>query len=216
MVSDLTVYDIGGKEVEKITLPEILKPQKKYTHLVAEVIKGYLSNLRAGTACTKTRAEVSGGGRKPWRQKHTGRARAGSIRSPLWRKGGIIFGPKPRSYYLDIPKRMRRLALVASLADRIESGDVRIVTEVKVTAPRTSLAEKILKEQFGEFGSALVIVEKIDQDLKRAFRNLGGKENPARLKDAQSINAYDILWPEKILISQRAFEFLMEKRLKLN
>ena len=214
MDKNLIVYDTGGKEVEKITRPEVLSPQKKYSHLVAEVIKGYLSNLRAGTACTKTRAEVSGGGHKPWRQKHTGRARAGSIRSPLWRKGGIIFGPKPRSYYLEIPRRMRRQALLAAMADRIDSGDVRLVSEIKVSEPRTAAGEKILREQFNQYKSLLVIVDKVSPDLARAFGNLAGKENPVRLATAATVTAYDILWPDKILISRDAFQLLLEKRLK--
>lgn len=204
-MKSIDVIDIfTGKKLETIDIPEkIVKyfDYKNPEHLIHEVVTAYLSNQRQGTHSTKTRAEVRGGGKKPWRQKHTGRARAGSVRSPLWRKGGIVFGPKPRDYYINIPKKKKCIAKYISLADKIKSNNLVVAHNLDLSSYKTKEMVKILKNLNFDSEKVLLVDTKIGTNLKLATRNLPKVES----KRISDINTYDILNHTKIVISKEAF-----------
>src|SRR6266480_3265662 len=133
----LTVKDINGRGQGELEVKFPLIADGKGTQAVHDAVVAYLANQRMGTACTKTMGEVAGTGKKPWRQKGTGRARAGSFASPLWRGGGVVFGPKPRDYTINVPKKVKALAFRKALSERLIAGDVVIVDEIKVSSPKT-------------------------------------------------------------------------------
>jgi len=135
--SELSVLDTKGKEIEKVKLDKGVFDGKVNTALIQQAVVAYLANQRKGLAATKTRGQVRGGGAKPWRQKGTGRARVGSNRSPIWRGGGITFGPRPRSYYQDMPKKMRALALKSALNAKLRDKQILIINDLVVSSPKT-------------------------------------------------------------------------------
>lgn len=174
-----------------------------------QVVKMYEANKRQGTASSKTRAAVAGGGRKPWRQKGTGRARAGSIRSPLWKGGGVVFGPHPRDYSYGLPQNIRREALRSSLNSKYNEKAILVLDEVKIDRPKTKEFKKILSSlKLNE--KALFILDEIDENLKLASRNL--KE--VSLKRAQDLNALDVLKVKKLVLTKQALLILEKKLLK--
>ncbi len=196
---DIQVLNSEGKEVGKATLPEAIfgaKPQKTLLH---EVVLAYLANQRDGNAHTKTKSEVSGGGHKPWKQKHTGRARAGSTRSPLWRKGGVVFGPKPRSYRQELPRGKQLLALAQALSARQAEGGVRVVDALSIAKPKTSAVAGLL-EAVKASGRTIVVLDKVDATLKIAARNI--PELSLRL--ASDLTAYEVLNARSIVIAKGA------------
>ncbi|MCS7228331.1 MAG: 50S ribosomal protein L4, partial [Endomicrobia bacterium] len=146
----LSVIDCTtGQQVEEVNIPDTLLKYFDYKHpeyILHEYVVAYLNNQRRGTHSTKTRAEVKGGGRKPWVQKHTGRARQGSIRSPLWRKGGVVFGPKPADYYINLPKKKKKLAKYLSLVEKIKSNNIIVVKNFELKSNKTKEAIQILKQ----------------------------------------------------------------------
>lgn len=189
-----------------VELPDEVFGQAPNQALIWEAVRAYQANQRSGVASTRTRGEVSGGGRKPWRQKHTGRARAGSIRSPLWRGGGAVFGPKPRSYEVRLPKRKRRAALISALSEMVREERVRVVKEVKLTRPKTKELYELLKG-FGLAGHrVLMLVSRLDENLKLSARNLP----KVSVMPAQSLNAYEALRHEYLLFTQAGLASLLE------
>ncbi|MCD6223384.1 MAG: 50S ribosomal protein L4 [Deltaproteobacteria bacterium] len=164
---------------------------------VSRIVKAYLANSRRGTASSKTRGDVSGGGKKPWRQKGTGRARAGSIRSPLWVGGGVCFGPKPRTYKEKINKKERKKVYLWALSKKIIDGDLLVVEEFDFSSPKTKEACKILKNLNIEKGLVIVSGDMINTIL--SMRNIKRID----LKETHSVNAYDILRYKKIVIPQK-------------
>ncbi len=142
---ELTVKDKNGKVVETMTIPDDVFPESTNVHLLYLAVKSFLDNQRSGTAKTKTRGEVSGGGKKPWRQKGTGRARHGSIRSPIWRGGGVVFGPVPRSFYHSLPKKERRQSMLLALADKMAGQALTVVDALDLSVPKTKEAASFLK-----------------------------------------------------------------------
>ena len=138
-------YDVNGKELGNIELPASVFNENINEHAVHQVVVSQLAKIRQGTASTKTRGEVSGGGKKPWRQKGTGRARHGSIRSPLWVGGGVTFGPKPRSYDKKVPRKVKKLALRSILTDKLESGSLIVLEELSFDKPKTSQMVEVLR-----------------------------------------------------------------------
>jgi len=173
-----------------------------------QAVKMYEANRRQGNASTKTRAVVSGGGRKPWAQKHTGRARAGSIRSPLWKGGGTIFGPHPRDYSYTLPQSIRREALKSSLNAKYNEKAIMIMDEVKVGSPKTKEFKKILDaNKLAE--KALFVLDKIDNNLKLASRNL----KTVTLRRAEDLNALDVLHTKKLVLTKSALSTLEKKLL---
>jgi large subunit ribosomal protein L4 len=201
------IYDLQGKEKGTMNLPTIFET-KISPALMHEVVVGFLSGLRSGTHSTKTRAEVSGGGRKPWKEKGTGNARAGSNRSPLWRKGGIIFGPKPRSYYQNLPQQKRRLSLQMALTAKTNEGTLMVIDSFVVAEPKTKKMVEILSNLKLVDDKVLVVVEKIDANMKMAARNV---QNLV-IAEAKNINTYQVLWAKKVVLTSAAVEMLNSRQ----
>ena len=161
-----------------------------------QVVTAQLAAARSGTASTKSRGEVRGGGRKPWRQKGLGRARQGSIRGPHWAGGGVAHGPKPRDYTQRTPKKMKRLALKSALSARASEQAVKVVDDFDWSAPKTKLARELLSAM-GVEGKALVVINQIDGTAARSFRNLPH----VRLSEPGHVTAYDVLWADQLVFT---------------
>jgi large subunit ribosomal protein L4 len=177
------------------------------TQAVHDAVVAYMAAQRSGTACTKTAGEVAGTNKKPWRQKGTGRARAGSFRSPLWRGGGVVFGPKPRDFTKKVNQKTRQLALRKALSERLKAGDVVVVDDLKLEAPKTKGMLGIL-QALGLEGTTLVVAGP-DKNLALASRNLPNVE----LTTGEMLTTYQVLKPAKLLFTRGAFE-KVEARLK--
>ena len=201
------LYSFSGEatEPEKTELDDRLFGADVNADLLYRAVRMQLANRRQGTHSTKTRGEVRGGGRKPWRQKGTGRARAGSRRSPLWVGGGTVFGPKPRSYKIKLTKKMKRGALVSALSDRAKDGRVVLIDRIQFDEPKTKAALALL-DRLGLTGSTLVVVgsEECVKEARKSFANL------PRVKciPSQGINVYDIIRHENLLLTLSAMEEL--------
>lgn len=186
---------VGEHTGQKALDPDIfgIEPNLAVLH---QVVTAQRAAARSGTANTKTRAEVRGGGRKPWRQKGLGRARHGSIRSPQWRGGGVVFGPKPRSYAQRTPKKMKRLALLSALSSRAADGKIKIVESFDWDAPKTKTAVELLSA-IGADRKALVVIGSGDGIVVRSMRNL----QKVRTLDVGQLNTYDVLWADTIVFT---------------
>ncbi len=204
--TSLPVYNSKGKEVETIELAKEIFDGKVNKGVLYHAVRSYNANQRQGTASTKTISEVSGGGKKPWAQKGTGRARAGSIRSPLWRGGGITFGPHPRDYHYKIPKKVKRLALVSALNSKWLEKNLIIIDSLSVDEPKTKKFKEIL-DALKLKGKTLFIVDMIDDKVARAASNL--KE--VKLKNCQDFSTADLLLSDKVVLSKAALNKLPER-----
>lgn len=203
---EVEVINQTGAKLEKLELPAAIFGVKVNPSLLHEVVRMYQANKRRGTASTKGRGEVSGSGRKPWRQKGTGRARVGSIRSPLWRKGGIIFGPKPRDYSYALPRKKLKLALSQALSDKLNNGELMVADKIEVANPRTKEMARIIKDlNLGE--KVLLVVAGADEKLKRASRNIPS----LGLTTALDLNAYQVLWHHKVILTKEALAGLEQR-----
>src|SRR5881394_3042675 len=167
----LTVKDINGKEKGQLEVTFPLVEGGRGTQAVHDTIVAYQAAQRMGTACTKTMGEVNGTGKKPWRQKGTGRARAGSFASPLWRGGGVVFGPKPRDFGKKVSRKTKQLALRKALSERLKAGDVVVVDDLKLESPRTKDFVGVLSA-LDLSGSALIVAQGVDKNLTLASRNV--------------------------------------------
>ncbi len=201
----LPVMTQEGKVSGEVAVPEAVFSYPVKRHILYETVVNYLANQRTGTTSTKTRGEVSGSNRKPWRQKGTGRARVGSIRSPLWRKGGTVFGPKPRDYGYELPSQVKRNALKSALALKYGEKRLLLVENLNLTQPKTKQAAQILRQL--QVDSALVVDLADNKNLFLALRNVPR----AKAVDARKLNAYDVLRFNWLIISQRAFDSLMAR-----
>lgn len=190
----------GNKKGEVVLNPEVFGSRVN-ERLLELVRNAYSANLRHGTADTKTRKEVQGGGKKPWKQKGTGRARASSIRSPIWKGGGVVFGPHPRSYFVNMPKGMRLQALISALSLRGEQKNLMLLEDVKLESAKTREWAEIVNALPLEKKKTLCVVKDFSENLNRACRNL---ENWVEVRRAKDINAYHILQREKLVIEQDA------------
>lgn len=199
------VLDNSGKSLKEISVPAEVFSAPVKEHLLWEAVRNHRANQRRGTAATKTRSAVSGGGRKPWRQKGTGRARAGSNRSPLWRGGGTTFGPQPRDYSYRMPRKAKRAALKSALAMKLADKQLLVMDSLEFTEPKTKQAVGLLKKL--ELTSALVVDSHENRNLVLAMRNI------PRVKtvDFNQLNVYDVLNYKGLVFSKRAFDSLMEK-----
>ena len=204
---EVSVRDVAGREVERLPLNESLWGGAAKVRVLAQAVQAYRANLRAGTASTKRRGEVSGGGKKPWKQKHTGRARAGSIRSPLWRGGGSVFGPKPRDFGVALPKAIRRKALLESLKGKLHDQELVVIDRLAATEPKTKPFAG-LAETFGVAKKSIIVLEEFQEALVKSLRNLAGFE----LRRADDLNALDVLNASKVLLTKGAFQ-RVEQRL---
>ena len=193
-MSKVTLYNVEGQDVGEFELDDTVFGIVPNESVVHEAVVLHLASLRRGTVGVKTRAMVSGGGKKPYRQKGTGRARAGSNRSPLWRKGGVIFGPKARSYSFTIPRKKRRLALKSVLSDKVANGNFIVIDDLKMDHPSTKTMVQLLRK-LGVEKKALVVTESNEAIL--SARNIAGVK-PSK---ASNINVYDVLNHDKMVIS---------------
>jgi large subunit ribosomal protein L4 len=195
------VLNTKGEKVNTVTLSPDVFEVKASSALVHEVVTAYLANERRGTHSTKTRGEVSGGGIKPWKQKHTGNARAGSNRSPLWRHGGVTFGPKPRSYNQPVPPAKRRLALKAVLSSFVKDGKLRVIENLSVTEAKTKRAKELLTS-LKLVPKSVLIVEAIPEILNRAMRNIP----TVRMRLARDLTSYQALLADELVFTRAALD----------
>lgn len=208
-MAEIQVYNIKGQSVGKISLDKDIFNGEVNEAILHQVVRMYEANQRQGTASTKTRSDVHGGGKKPWRQKGTGRARAGTIRSPLWRGGGIVFGPHPRDYSYSVPKSVKRIALISSLNSKINNNELIILDDLKLEKPKTKEFTSVLKNIKAE-DKPLVVLEGKDEAVIRASRNI-----PALLlRDYKALNAYEILKQHKVVLTQKALSALTKLLVK--
>jgi len=198
---ELPVHNIKGENIGEISLRDDIFNTKINKYLVHQVVKHYLANKRRGTASTKNRSEVRGGGVKPWKQKGTGRARAGTNRSPIWVGGGITFGPAPRDYSFSLPKKMKVVALNSVLSDKVKNKEFIIIDKLFLEKNKTKRMVEILKN-LQAFKKPLIIIEKEDNDIAQALRNIKG----AKVLPASKINAYDLINQGKIIITKDALQ----------
>ena len=196
------LVDSNGNILGKVDLPDSLFSVKVNPYLIHEAFVAQRASNRRGTASTKTRAEVSGGGCKPWRQKGTGRARVGSIRNPVWRGGGVAFGPHPRSYNVPIPKRKKRAAIKQLLTSKAEEGKIKVIDEVKIEEAKTRLAYEILKKNHLDDKNILIVIDQMQEIQKRAIANLP----KAKLVVWKDLNVLDLVTFDYILMSRAALE----------
>jgi large subunit ribosomal protein L4 len=199
------VLDKNGNKTAEIDLPAAIFGGPVNDHLLYEAAVNYQANQRRGTACTKTRAEVSGSNRKPWRQKGTGRARAGATRNPLWRKGGTTYGPRPRSYFYDLPKATKTAALRSALAAKQADNAILVVEDLILTAARTREAALLLKGL--KVDSALIVDDRGNGNLFTALRNIPR----VKAADWRTVNTHDVLSHKWLVLSRKALESLVEK-----
>jgi large subunit ribosomal protein L4 len=200
------LLDMKGKEVGKIDLPEKafgVRPDKTLLHEVTTI---YLANQRLGTAHTKTRGEVSGGGKKPWKQKGTGRARAGSSRSPIWRKGGVAFGPRAHSYRQELPKAKAKKALSQALSSRVLDGGLIVIDKLALDGAKTKQVAEILKA-LNAHNKSMIVIDQPDPTLTRAAKNIPG----LKIMLASHLNTYEVLVFKKIILTKSALEKLAPK-----
>ena len=204
----LSVKDINGNDSGELEVKFPLVEGGRGTQAVQDTVVAYRANQRMGTACTKNVGEVAGTNKKPWRQKGTGRARAGSFQSPLWRGGGVVFGPKPRDFGKKVPRQTKQLALRKALTERLNAGDVLVVEDFKLDSPKTRGFVEVLN-RFQLNGTALVVTPSAEQNLRLAARNL----SQVQVTTADVLNTYHVLWPSKLIFTRSAFE-KVEERLK--
>ncbi|GBD95243.1 MAG TPA: 50S ribosomal protein L4 [Nitrospirae bacterium] len=204
-MAQIEIINNENKSVGKADLPDDIFGVDINKGLLHEVVRNHLANKRQGTASTKTKGLVRGGGRKPYKQKGTGRARAGSIRSPLWKGGGTVFGPRPRDYSYKLPKKVKWTALSSALSAKYADGEVIVIDDLTITEPRTK-AVKGLLDSLGLKNNVLIIVPEKNAALELAARNIPAV-NVARVNE---LNVYAILSHKKLLISRDAVERMKE------
>lgn len=204
-MAKVQILDQTGKKTKEINAPEDILSYPVKEHLIYEAVVNYRANQRRGTASTKTRGEVRGGGRKPWRQKGTGRARAGSTRSPLWRSGGITFGPKPRDYSYKIPRKAKRNALKSAIAMKFAEKQLMVLDSLEFKEPKTKEGVNFLRQLNLE--SALVVENQENRNVFLSLRNIP----KIKAIDFSQVNIYDVLNHKSLVFTQKAFESLMER-----
>jgi large subunit ribosomal protein L4 len=202
----LTVKDIKGKSAGELEVKFEVIENSKGTQAVHDAVTAYRAAQRSGTACTKTAGEVQGSNKKPWKQKGTGRARAGSFRSPLWRGGGVVFGPKPRDFSKKVNGSTKKLALRKALGERLKMGDVTIVSDFKLDAPKTKEFLSAL-DALEIDGTTLVVSESKDDNLIRSARNVPYVE----VTTGDALNTYQVLRSDKLVFTKGAFEQIEQR-----
>lgn len=208
----LPIYNTEGKEVDTLKLDAKVFNGTLNKAAIYQAVCAYRANQRKGLAATKTRGEVSGGGRKPWRQKGTGRARAGSIRSPLWRHGGVIFGPHPRDFSYSLPKKIKRLALISSLNEKLNESNIIVLDGLNASSPKTKeMAGMFSKLKLSYAGkrkySNLLLLDKLDNKLKLALRNIGSID----VNLAKDTHVYELMSHRKLIITKDGLEALVHR-----
>jgi large subunit ribosomal protein L4 len=200
------VLDTKGNKLEQITLDKSVFGGVVHEITLAQYLRVYLANQRQGTASTKTRSEVSGSGKKPWRQKGTGRARVGTKRNPIWRHGGVAHGPKPKDWGLDLNKRARKLAIKSALTQVLSSESTFIINEFNLQTPKTKDAVKAL-EPFNLEGRTLLVLDKLDENISKGLSNI---ENIS-FAMPDNLNAYSLVNAKNVIFTKEAIQKLTEK-----
>lgn len=203
---ELSIVDNKNKKVGSLKVSEDVFGADINEHLLHDVVVMQLANKRRGTASTKIRDEVRGGGKKPWRQKGTGRARAGSSRSPLWRGGGIVFGPKPRDYSYKVPKKVRKIALKSALSFKAKNNDIIVLDKLKSKLSKTKEVALLLKD-LKILDKVLFLIEQENKSLQLAARNLPN----ARVLNLAGLNVYDLLYSSKLILTRDTISKIEEK-----
>ena len=201
---NVALYDIKGQNIGDIALSEEIFGQPVNAAVMHEVVVAHLANCRQGTQSAKTRSEVSGGGKKPWRQKGTGRARQGSTRSPQWRHGGVVFAPKPRDYTIRVNKKVKRLAMKSALSSKVEANELIVFDALDIEAPKTKEMVKVLKNVDVE--KALIVLADKDEKVERASANIEGVKTTL----VGTLNVYEILKYEKLILTKASVEKIEE------
>lgn len=201
----VTVFDMTGKSVGEMTLSDAIFGIEPNTSVMHAAVVNYLANQRQGTQSTLTRSEVSGGGRKPWKQKGTGRARQGSTRAPQWTHGGIALGPKPRDYSYELPKKVKRLALKSAFSTKVADNDLIVVDNIAVESFKTKAVVEMLSK-LGADKKALIVMPELDQKLIKSAANIPGVKTAL----VNTINVYDILNYDKFIVAKGALEKIEE------
>src|SRR5580698_4316972 len=205
----LKIQDIKGQSQGELEVKFPVIANGKGSQAVHDTVVAYNASQRSGTACTKNVGEVAGTNKKPWRQKGTGRARAGSFRSPLWRGGGVVFGPKPRDFSKKVSRSTRQLSLRKALSERLHAGDVVVVDDLKLSSGKTKEFVSVLSALKLE-GTALIVAHAADKNLSQASRNVAH----VKLTNSESLNTYEILRSDKLVFTRSAFEKVEERLTK--
>jgi large subunit ribosomal protein L4 len=203
-MASVAMVDMSNKKVKDVELPAVFGVEVK-SHLLHSAVVNQLANRRAGTAATKTKGLVSGGGKKPFKQKGTGRARAGSSRSPLWRHGGTVFGPTPRDYSYSMPKKEKRAALAAALSSKVSDNRMVLLDKLELAGPRTKQMAELLKA-LGVAESALVLITAENKNVALASRNMPN----IKVLRMENINVYDLLKYRYLITTQDALTTMQE------
>ncbi|MGM9537922.1 MAG: 50S ribosomal protein L4 [Candidatus Onthomonas sp.] len=203
-MSNAKVYDMAGKQLGEVELAEAIFGIEPNMAAVHAVVKNHLANCRQGTQSALTRAEVSGGGKKPWRQKGTGRARQGSTRSPQWTHGGIVFAPKPRSYRYTLNKKLKRLALKSVLSDKAQNGNIAVIEGLEIAEPKTKTMVNLLSAI--DAGKSVVITDGVKNGVVLSARNIPGVvTTPANI-----LSVYDLVNAKTLVIDKAALATIEE------
>ena len=201
----VTVFDMTGKSVGEMTLSDAIFGIEPNTSVMHAAVVNYLANQRQATQSTLTRSEVSGGGRKPWKQKGTGRARQGSTRAPQWTHGGIALGPKPRDYSYELPKKVKRLALKSAFSAKVADNNLIVVDNIAVEGYKTKAVAEMLSN-LGADKKALIVMPEVDAKLIKSAANIPGVKTAL----VNTINVYDILNCDKFIVAKSALEKIEE------
>jgi large subunit ribosomal protein L4 len=199
-------FETDGTEKGTRDLPPALFDCKVNEHVMKEAVVSYLANQRQGSASTKERGDVRGGSSKPYRQKGTGRARAGTIRSPIWRGGGITFGPHPRDFSVHLPKKIRRLALRSALTSRAKGGDVLVVGNIEYSEPKTKMFNELLLRLESNGKKVLFVMDSTKEAVIKSARNIPF----VKVTLGNMVTTYDVLWADKVIITEGAIGIMEE------
>lgn len=204
----LPIYSTEGREIDTVELDAAVFGGAINTAAIYQAVNAYRANQRKGLAATKTRGEVSGGGRKPWRQKGTGRARHGSIRSPLWRHGGVVFGPHPRDFSYSLPKKLKLIALRSALCAKVKENNFTVLDSFKLESNKTKEAAKIFSHlKIAPKKSVLLLLDKMDNNVKLALHNIGF----LNVNLAKDTNPYEVLAHQQLIITKDALDVLTKR-----
>jgi large subunit ribosomal protein L4 len=202
----IEVHDVNRASITQVEVNEDVFEKKVNESIYYEVIKMQMANARMGTACTKGRSDVRGGGAKPWRQKGTGRARAGTSRSPIWKGGGIVFGPKPRDYSMNVPKKIKKQALCGAISQKRADGNLTILDKIELNEIKTAKIAEILNKL--DLKSVLII-EEGNKNLVLSAKNISG----VKILSPEGLNLYDILYYKDLVITQPCLEKIQRRLL---
>ena len=204
-MANVSVYNTDGQEVGKIDLNDAVFGVEVNEHLVHMAVVAQLANKRQGTQKAKTRSEVSGGGRKPWRQKGTGRARQGSTRAPQWYHGGVVFAPKPRDYRFSVNKKVKRLAMKSAFSSKAEASEIIVIDKIALDEIKTASMAAMLSA-VGSERKALIVLPEVDEKVIKSARNIPG----VKTAQVNELNVYDILNADKLIIAKDALTKIEE------